>query len=259
MTTAARTNPPLPQGVLLVGSILIACHLLAVAVAALAAPSGPWPTSFGSSSALSPPFAGTINDITGQYGLRPLHLAYHYHFTSNYPEVPEVHFEVRLKDETGKVIKTLNFPDAQANYWVRHRQRLLAQALGDDQPVQAPMGEQVLPQGQQFPTVSIWVQSEMPAEKLTDKGLEKTRQPILRLKTVSLLEIPKNQPVSRPSEWSQLVAKAYVRHLCRVHGAAAGELIRHSRNPIYPTVLFVTGPLPREAVASDELVCNFGE
>jgi hypothetical protein len=245
MTPAAPTNPPLPRGAIVVGSGLIACYLLVLAMSALAAPSGPWPTNFGSSSALAPPFAATINDVTGRYGLRPLHMAHHYHFSSNYPEMPEVYFEVRLKDESGKVMRTLKFPDAQANYWLRHRQHVLAQALGDDQPVQAPQGEQVLPQGQQFQSVSIWQPNEGDS--------------VLRLKRVTPLEIPKNRPVSRPSDWSLLLAKAYVRYLCREHGAAAGELIRHSRNPLYPTVLFVNGPLPREALVSEELVCSFGE
>jgi hypothetical protein len=245
MTPPARTNRPLPQGAIVAGSVLIVFHFLAVSMGALAAPSGPWPTNFGSSYALAPPFAASVNDFTGKYLLRPLHMTNNYHFASNYPEAPEVFFEVRLKDDNGKVTKTLKFPDAQANYWLRHRQRLLAQALGDDQPVQAPQGEQVLPQGQKFPTLNIWLSNEGDS--------------VLRLKSVSQLEIPKNRPVSRPSDWSLLLAKAYVRHLCREHAAASGELIRHSRNPIYPTVLFVNGPLPREAVASEELVCSFGE
>jgi len=30
--------------------------------------------------------------------------------------------EVKLKNENGQVIKTVMFPDPQANFWVRHRQ-----------------------------------------------------------------------------------------------------------------------------------------
>jgi hypothetical protein len=210
---------------------------------ALAASSGPWPTNFGSSPALGPPFANTINDLTARHYLRHLHMTHNYHFVSNAPELPAVYFEVRLKDANGKVMETLKFPDDKANFWLQHRQRILAQGLGDDQPVQAPQGEQVLPQGQHFPTLNVWLPS--PGDS------------VLRLKTVSQLELPKDRPVSRPSDWSLLLCQAYVRHLCREHGAASAELIRHSRNPIYPSILFFNGPLPRETF--DELVCNFGE
>jgi hypothetical protein len=229
--------------VLVVGSALIALHLFALAVHSLAASSGPWPTTFGSSPALPPAFAGDIDDFTGRYYLSPLQMTHNAHFTSNAPELPAVTFEVRLKDADGKILLTRKFPDPDANAWLRHRQTLLAQALGDDRPVQAPQGEQVLPKGQQFPTIEMWWATE--------------GNPELRLKRVSLLEVPRNRPTSQPSPWSVLLARAYVRHLCREHHAASAELVRTSRNPIYPSILFFNGPLPRETF--EDLKCNFGD
>jgi hypothetical protein len=243
MTPTAPANPPLPRWVVRVGSGIIVFHVFSLAILVLAAPSGQWATPFGSTMAEGPRFALIISDVTARHYLRPLHMTHNYHFASNAPEMPQVFFEVRLKDAKGHVVKTLKFPNENANFWLRHRQRLLAQRLGDDQPVQAPQGEQVLPKGQSYPTVTLW----MPAEG----------DPVLRLKQVSQLDLPRNQPLSRPSDWSRLLANAYLRHLCREHGAASAELIRHSRNPVHPFVLFFTGPLPPDTF--QELVCNFGE
>ena len=40
-----------------------------------------------------------------------------------------------IENESGKVINTYRFPDPAANPWVRYRQRLLAQQLGNDEPL----------------------------------------------------------------------------------------------------------------------------
>ena len=63
----------------------------------------------------------------------------------------------------GKPISTLRFPDAQANPWVRHRQRLLASALAPDFPVAPLGGEFIPPPGGKVPTFDIWL---MPAERI---------------------------------------------------------------------------------------------
>ena len=47
-----------------------------------------------------------------------------------------------------------------------------------------------------------------------------------------------------------------MQQLCRRHGAASAELIRHTREPVPPAVLF----LPESPADDfDELTSNFGE
>jgi hypothetical protein len=212
-----------------------------VVVLVLAAPSGPWPTSFGSSMAAEPQFAQGISNATTRNYLMPLKMTHNYHFPSNRPAPPGVFFEVRLKDETGELLKTIRVPDENASFWVRHRQSLLAQALADDQPVQPRAGEVVAAPGKQVQTVDIWDTAE---------------NNTLRLRSVPEHLIPRERPVYRPSEWSLVLARSYARYLCRVHGAASAELIRHTREPVLPAVMFLEDP---PAGTFDELVSSFGE
>src|SRR5262245_32114801 len=127
---------PLPGWLLLAGSAALGLHLFAVLILALAAPSGPWPTDFGRSMSLEPQFAGAINGLTTRYYLQPLGMTHNYHFVANHTAAPDVYFEVRLSDKSGRTLKTVRFPERDANFWVRHRQHLLAQRLADDQPYQ---------------------------------------------------------------------------------------------------------------------------
>jgi hypothetical protein len=271
MNTPPHINPPpLPRWVIVGGSGLVLFHFLALGMQVLAAPSGPWPMNSGPTPAWGPLFATEINLTMGRSYLRVLHMEHDYHFMSNVVDRPMVYFEIQLKDANGNALKTLKlpddnanfwirlarpfvpwlrrektlkFPDDNANFWVRQRQQLLAQQLGDDQPVQPPRGEIVLPKGQSYPTVQLWFSAE--------------GDPIQKLVRKSELELPRDRPLSRPSDWSQLLAQAYVRHLCREYGAASGELVRHSRNALLPDIMFVQGPIPREAFS--EMVCNFGD
>jgi hypothetical protein len=172
-------------------------------------------------------------------------MTHDYHFVSNVVALPTVVFEVRLKDDSGKVLKTLKYPDEKANFWVRHRQRLLAQGLGNDLPVQRPQGQQLLPPGQTHPKIRLWKPTE--------------GDPVLRLEEVSTLELP-DMPLARPSDWAVVLAQSYARFLCRQHGAAKAEVVRKSRNALVPDLMFVVGPnqpLPPDTFA--ELSCNFGE
>jgi hypothetical protein len=243
MTQTKSDNRPLPRPVTVGLSALILFHFVALTALVLAAESGPWAMSMGTSMAEGPPFAKAVNDVIAPNYLFHLHMAANYHFDANRPELATVFFEVRLKDKGGTVVNTLKFPEENANYWVRYRQERMAQALGGDQPPQLPQGEQVMPPGTPYPTVEVW------------QGKE--GDPVLRLTKVLQVEIPRDRPVVQPSAWSLLLAKAYVRYLCRLHGAASGELVRYSRNPIQPGVLYAPGPLPRETF--EELVCSFGE
>jgi hypothetical protein len=234
------TAPALPRWAVLLGSAALAFHLLALGALVLAAPSGPWPTSFGTGTAMEPPFARAVSGLTTPYYLLPLKMAHTYHFPTDRPGVPAATFEVRLRDAQGKPLQTLPFPDPRANFWVRHRQGLLAQGLTDDQPVEPQGGETIPAPGRPVATVAIW--------DLAEGGG-------LRLRSVPEHLVPRDRPVFRPSPWSLLLVRAYARHLCRAHGAASAEVIRISREPVAPTALFA------DAVPADfeTLVSNFGE
>jgi hypothetical protein len=173
--------------------------------------------------------------------LQWLKLTHNYRFLSNRPGAPGVYFEVQLKNETGQPMVRIKVPADDANFWVRHRQALLARGLAEDQPIQAPPGEVVAAPHQQVPTVPIWDLSEGRT---------------LYIRTVPEHLIPRDRPVFRPAEWSLMLARSYVRYLCRQHGAASAELIRHTRDAIPPAVLFVGEP---PAGTFDDLIATFGE
>jgi hypothetical protein len=183
-----------------------------------------------------------VNRYATPYYLRPLHLTHNYHFQSSETEFPAVFFEVRLRDGKGNLVKTLRFPDKDANFWVRHRQSLLAQGLGDDRPVAPPRGESIPAPGKKMREVTIW-QSE-PGDKE------------LKLQAVPENLLPRDRPAFQPSPWSLLLARSYARHLCREYGAASAEVIRHSRDAVVPAVLFQREFPPG---TFEELICNFGE
>jgi hypothetical protein len=160
--------------------------------------------------------------------------------------MPEVYLEAHLKDEKGETFKTLKIPDPDANFWVRHRQILLAQALGDDQPVEPREGERISAVGGRPEKVAIWKK-----EKEGPFKLHLVEEHLL------IDEIPKNiGSVPGPSEWSLLLARSYMRSLCRLHGAASVELFRHSRNFIYPAMWLTPDPPPN---LFEEMICTFGE
>jgi hypothetical protein len=242
MAKVNSTTGELSSWVVGLGSVAIAGHLLAVVIVVLAAPSGPWPADGGSNLSTPPQFAYSLNDLAPAEYLHPLGLVNHFHFNSNRPAVPGVSFEVRLKDASGKHLTTVKFPDGDSNFSVRHRQSLLARGLADDQPVQPPQGEVIAAANRSAPTAQIW-----------ETGATQE----LVLKTVPEHLIPRDRPVFRPSEQSLLLARSYARYLCRTHGAAKAEVIRHTQEPIPPAVMFITGPPPADAAG--KLVSNFGE
>jgi hypothetical protein len=255
----AAAPRPLPPALIWVGSLAILFHFVAVVMLVLAAQSGPWATRFGESPAEGPLFAKKISDVLGPAYLHPLRIAHNYHFLSNRLTTSEVYFEARLKDSNGKVT-TLKFPDAKDNGWMRHRQSLLALGLGDDIPVQAPRGEVIPAPGQKMKTLTIWE----PVSSEEAQKLRETLEPLApesprvfsKLREVPENLVPKDREVFRPSEWSLLLARSYARFLCREHGAVSCELIRHSKEPVLPAVMFLPEPPPR---TFDELVCSFGE
>jgi hypothetical protein len=173
--------------------------------------------------------------------LKFLKMTHNYHFATNRPGAAAAYLEVRLKDASGNEVATVKFPDDGANFWVRHRQSVLVSWFTDDVPVMPPQGEVVAAPHQQVPTVTIW---------------DSTGPRRLRLRTVPEHLIPRDRPVYRPSEVSMLLARSYARYLCRLYGAASADVVRHSKEPIPPVVLFQDDT---PAGAFDELVSDFGK
>lgn len=233
-----RVSGP-PPWLLIVASLFVAGHLGAVVLGALAAPSGPWLTSEGSSTATPPQFAFTLYNTYASDYLRLVKMTNNYHFLTNRPGLPGVACEVRLFDDNKRELAVLHFPDPKANRWVRHRQALLARWLADDQPVDPPQGEVIAAPLQQVPMVTIWEISE-PQH--------------LRRRTLPQHLIPRDRPVYRPSELSLLLAGSMVRYGCRERGAVSGELIRRTQEALPPLVLFRT-----DVQGFEPLIAHFGE
>ncbi|MBI2477827.1 MAG: hypothetical protein HYV60_04025 [Planctomycetia bacterium] len=242
MAKMADTRGMFPSWVVVLASVAIAAHLLAVVIVVLAAPSGPWPADGGSTLSTPPQFAYSLNTLLPAQYLQSLGMLNHYHFDSNRPAVPAASFEVRLKDASGKHLTTVKFPDGDNNHSVRHRQSLLARGLADDQPIEPPQGEVIAAPNRSVPDAQIW-------DMAGSEGLV--------IRTVPEHLIPRDRPVFRPSAQSLLLARSYARYLCRTHGAAKAEVIRHTQEPIPPAVMFISGPPPADAAG--KLVSNFGE
>jgi hypothetical protein len=215
----------LPRWLVLAGSAFVAFHLFAIGMLVLSAQSGPWVTPFGvPSPAVAPMFAAKVNTLTYPYYLQPLQMTHNYHFLGNRPETTGIQFEIRVKDDRGRLIETVRLPSPKDNPWLRQRHLLMASHLGDDQPVQAPNTEQVPAPGQKMPTEKIWEPTGPTSSALRD--------------TPTHL-IPKNQPVFKPRDWTLILVRSYARHLCREHGGASAEVVRHSRQPVMPGLLMV--------------------
>jgi hypothetical protein len=189
-----------------------------------------------------PPFAASVNKMTLPY-LFALKLDYDYHFPTNRPSTPGVYVEFRLKDQAGKEIATVQLPDKQANFWVRHRQSLLAQALGQDEPLVLPQGEVIAAPNQQVQEREYW-----------EEPLNEPRH--LRLIKKSENEIDRTPPHMRPSELSLINARSFARYLCRTHDAEKAEILRHHKNPIGSDVLFMENV---QGGAFEEIISHFGE
>jgi hypothetical protein len=245
---AAPTPPAvvLPRWLILAGSAVILLHLAAIVANTLATTSGPWPSPEGGNMSPPPQFAFSVTEISaGGTKLIPAYLqaikmTHTYHLATSRPAQPGAFFEVRLRDAEGNDLGTRKFPDPEANFWVRHRQSLLAQGLADDMPVVPPQTEAVAAPNKEAPHVLIW--------DGTPSGL--------RLRSVPEHLLPRDRPVFRPSDWSMLLARSYGRRLIRTTGANTVEIVRHSRDPYPPMVLFIDNA---PAGAFEELVSTYAE
>jgi len=230
----------LPLALKVLGSAFVLGHFLVLGAHVLNQRSGPWPSPFGPSEAEPPQFATAMARPGYDNYLKPLAMTHNYHFATNRVSVPEVKFEIKLFDPTGRVMETLQFPEAAGNPWVRHRFDLLAMNLARDLPVQPNMAERVGGKDGN-PDVEIWGEPDA-------KGVQ-------RLKTVAQNLIPRDGAF-RPSPWAKAATQSYIRHLCRVYGASSGELIRRSRNAVQPSLLFLQ-EIPRDQF--QEMVVSFGK
>jgi hypothetical protein len=248
-TPATPTSNPLPRWLIVVGSVLIVFHLSSVAVRVLAAPSGPWPTPQGPNTAPPPAFAMELHEGLPEWYLRaiqwPSSATHNYHFPTNRPGQPALSFEVRLKDANGQELATVTIPDKKANFWVRHRQTLLANALGLDVPVERPQMERIPAPGKRANTVALWEPDGPNRLKLKDED-----------ENLIIEKLQRQQGMMRPSEVTMLFLHSYVRYLCRTHGAASAEVIRHHQDPI-PSVVLFDDNVPEDAFK--EVLSNFGE
>jgi hypothetical protein len=217
----------------------IAGHLLAVAALVLAAPSGPWPVAGGSDWATPPQFARSLGEWTLP-ALSLIKMTHNYHFLTNRPAIAS-RFDVRLRDASGQEMATLRFPDPNALWAARFRQKLLAQGLDGDDQVEPLPGEFVPAPGQPVRAVPYWQMGEGRTGKLA---------------TVEEHLIPRDREVTGPSPWSMLLARSYARYLCRAHQAASAEVIRYTKDHIPPDVLFLDSPPP--ASSFDEVSVSFG-
>ncbi len=231
----------------------ILLHFAAVVVPALDSPSGPWTTPTGPTMDEPPAFA---HDIAGlaEWHARYLRTSSDYHFIFNQPgRGPGVRMEVRLSDQDGRLIRTVALPEPQANPWLRHREELLVRQLAPDLPVPPPGQEFLPPPGKPGPTATVWLSREddLPGWKAPeDAGIQ------FWLATIPQHLVPRNREVMRPSDWAVVLVHSYARRLCRESGAARAEVVRFSREPMAPLVLYGNMPPPEAFV---ERSASFGE
>jgi hypothetical protein len=255
MSSAARARE-MPAWLMWIGSAAIVLHLTALGALALSARSGPWVTPFGNTPAEGPQFAQAINGLTTNYYLRYLGMTHNYHFLTSQASFPGVALEVRLRDAEGNLIKTVKFPEEDANFWVRHRQAMLAQAIGDDQPAPARGGEALALQGDKARKLNFWLEPQevaalqktrvllpqLPTLDPVPEGKKANRLVLVPVRADDRNNVPDRMTLSTPSDWSLILAKAYVRHLARKHNAATAELIRVHRSAIPPELMFAEQP-----------------
>src|SRR5262249_45025265 len=126
--------------------------------------------------------------------------------------------------------ETVQLPDEDANFWVRHRQQMVAANLGGDLEVPQPApGEQIERPGARPALLAIWDRSP--------------DDPMWHLQDVSQLRLrdkfrePGRNRVLQPSRWAQTIAASLGRYYCRTYGAHSAEVIRIHRNPLPPDLL----------------------
>src|SRR5262249_15191566 len=157
---------------------------------------------------------------------------------------------------------TLDFPDPNASPWVRGHQELLARVLAEDLPLPPPQAPKLPAAGKQASKVSFWEPQDEQGFRLRLRTVEEPGlHPILPALRRQTKPPPEWTPL-RPTDWVLLVADSSARHLCREHGAARVELIRHSRMPIPPVILVLpeqAGQQQQQQFVPPVTESNFGD
>jgi hypothetical protein len=216
---------PTPRWLLFGASLLILFHISSVLLNALAAPSGPWPGMEGADMAMPPQLVALAHEKTALPYLRAVQMTHNYHFRTNRVGQPDAFLEFTLENDAGEVLKTVRFPDPKASASIRRRQASLTRWITDDHPVPLGSTERIPAPGEKIPEIAIWEQVPEQPRKLT-------------LSRIPENEVPRDRPVFRPTRWSLIVVGAIARNVCREHGARRAEVVRHSRDPIPPRILF---------------------
>jgi hypothetical protein len=242
----------LPRWLIVGGSAAILFHLAAIIIPILDMPSGPWAKPMMPRERPEPEFAHAAGGLATLHADYPS-IAHSYHFVSNRPgDIPGVELDVILRDEDGTLMKTLRFPDPDANPWLRHRQGILASALAPDLPVESPKSD-VIPPPLENPVVDVWALQGEEFPPRPDVQPPADNKAPLALRKVPKHLVPRYRNVWGPSEWSLVLVRSYARYLCRTHGADTAEFVRHTREPVSYSVLLGNG-----APELDEIVASYG-
>ena len=224
-----RANEPVwpPMWAMVLGSLAIGIHLLLAFIMTLNVPSGPWPTPQGGSTAEAPPFALTIGRNLAMPYQTAIRSNSTFRFSSIRQEQLDISFEAKLKDDKGTITGKIIFPDPGAPASIQYRQKLLAQQLGNDEPLPPQQGVILAPEGKQLPTLHWWQQ-------------DGDRQYVLKQENANA--VPRNQQFMQPSVSQLIVVKSFSRFLARHHAAAKVEINRIWYDPIMPMVLITDTP-----------------
>jgi len=253
--TPSAGGGSLPRWLVIAGSAAILFHLSAILISYLDVPSGPWTRPPLPNERPEPDFAHAAAGLTSLHA-DYLRLAHSYlHFSRNRPadNIPGVTFDAILRDADGKEIKTLHFPDPDANPWVRQRQEILASGLAMDSEIDPPTSD-VIPAPGDHPKVAIWAREgeKFPApEPWPTPPFKKV--PLVYTQLEPHLVPRYRGRVRVPSELSVTLAGSYSRYLCRTYGADSAEIIRHTRPSVSYGVLLGNG-----VPDFDELEASFG-
>lgn len=224
-----RENEPAwpPTWLMVVGSLAIAIHLFLAFFMTLNVPSGPWATPQGAMPALAPAFANTIGSSFALPYQSVLRSNSTFRFSSMRQEQLDLTFEALLKDDKGTVTRKISYPDPTAPSSIQYRQKLLAQQLGNDEPLPPQQSVIIAAPGEQLPTLRWWQQ-------------DGDRRYVLKQDNPNA--VPRNQQFMQPSQAQMIVAKSYARFLARHHAAPKVEIQRSWYDPIMPMVLINQDP-----------------
>lgn len=98
--------------------------------------------------------------------------------------------------------------------------------------------------------------NHFPGSSMNPKDVSKFEYYLVTIREDQETMLPRDIQLNRPSQWAKVVADAFMRHLCREKNAHSAELIRYSREPIYPAYMFMQAPPPNTFT---EMVAHFGE